>query len=77
MLQSVSGWSGPSFVFRKRQRLLAELQRPVVLAGVAVADGQVVHAHERVGVVGAELRLPQRQRLLAELQRLVVPAGVA
>ena len=48
----------------QRQRLLEELQRPVVLAGGGIADGEVGHALERVGVVGAELRLLQRQRLL-------------
>ena len=44
-----------------------------------VAVGQVVHAHERVGVVGAELGLFKRQRLLAELEGVGVPAegGVA
>ena len=50
-------------------------QRPVVLAGVGIADGEVVHAPERVGVVGPELRLLQRQRLLEELDRPVVLAG--
>ena len=57
MLASVSGWSGPSFAFSQCQRLLVELQRPVDLAGVGIAVGEVVHAGERVGVVGAELRL--------------------
>ena len=32
--------------------------------------GQVVHAAERVGVVGTELGLLERQRLLAERQGL-------
>ena len=32
---------------------------------------------ERVGVVGAELGLPQRQRLFVELQGLRVPARSA
>ena len=59
----------------QRQRLLVELQRPVVLAGVGIAVGEVVHAMERVGVVGPELRPRQRQRLLVELQRPVVLAS--
>ena len=71
----MSGWSGPELRLHQRQRLLEELQRPVVLAGVGIAVGEVVHAAERVGVVGAELRLLQRQRLLEELQRPVVLAG--
>ena len=70
------GVVGAELRLPQRQRLLVELQRPLVLAGVDVAGGEVVHAPERVGVVGAELRLPQRQRLLAELQRLVALAGV-
>ena len=75
MLASVSGWSGPSFAFRSASVSSTELQRPVELAGGGIAVGEVVHARERVGVVGAELRLLQRQRLLAELQRAVVLAG--
>ena len=54
----VSGWSGPSLAFVERQRLLEQRQGPVELPGVLVASGEVVHAAEGVGVVGAELRLP-------------------
>ena len=70
------GVVGAELRLRERQRLLEELQRPVVLAGVGVAAGEVAHARERVGVVGPELRLLQRQRLLAELERPVMLAGV-
>ena len=73
MLISVLGWSGPSFAFPQRQRLLAELQRLRLSAQGVVADREVVHALQSVGVVGAQLRLVQRQRLLAELQCLRVP----
>ena len=58
---SVSMCSRPSFAFCQRQGLLAELQRPVVLAGGVIAVGEVAHAPEGVGVVGPELRLLQRQ----------------
>ena len=44
MLVSVSGWSGPSFAFRQRQRLLEERQGAVELAGGLVGRGEVVHA---------------------------------
>ena len=40
------------------------------------ADGQIDHAHERVGVVGAELDLPQGHCLFAELLGVAVPAEV-
>ncbi len=43
-------------------------------AGGRQGSGQVIHAHQRVGVVGAELGLPQGQRLLVELERLGVSA---
>ena len=73
MLVSVSGWSGPSLAFFSVRvsswSLRASACRPRV-----VDVGQVVHARERVGVVGAELGLPQRQRLLVELEGLGVPA---
>ena len=46
-----------------------ERQRPVELAGGLVAESEVVHAGERIGVVGAELGLPERQRLLEQRQR--------
>ena len=68
MLASVSGWSGPSLAFMKRQRLFAELEGLGVPAEGGVAGGQVVHARERVGVVGAELGFLQRQRLFVELE---------
>ena len=58
---------GAQLCFRERQSLIEELQCPVVLAGVGIADGEVMHAPERIRVVGPELRLPQRQRLLVEL----------
>ena len=76
MLLSVSGWSGPSFAFRSASVSSKSGSARSILPAAAIADGEVVHARERVGVVGAELRLPQRQRLLAQLQRPVVLAGV-
>ena len=62
MLWSVSGWSGPSLAFRSVERLLVQLEG-VGDAGRAslVAAGEVVHALERVGVVGAELGFRERQ----------------
>ena len=56
MLASVSGWSGPSLAFRSVSVSSAERQRFRVPA-VGVADGEVVHASKRVGMVGAELGL--------------------
>ena len=66
MLESVSGWSGPSLALRRASVCFAERQGVGVAAEGVVAVGQVVHARERVGVVGAELGLLQGQRLLVE-----------
>ena len=77
MLIRVSGWSGPSLDFlwasvsSKSGRALSSFPACVV------AVSQVAHAGEGVGVVGAELGLPQRQRLLEERQGLVqLPGGL-
>src|SRR4051812_32510527 len=51
--------------------------RPGCATGGLQGAGQVAHAPERFGVVGAELGLPKRQRLLAELEGAVGLAGVA
>ena len=75
MLVSVSGWSGPSFAFLSASVSSKSGRARSSLPAVLVADGEVVHAGERVGVVGAELRLPQRQRLLEERQGAVELAG--
>ena len=55
---------GAELGFLKRQRLLAELEGVGVPAEVAVAVGQVRHARERVGVVGAEVLGVERAGLL-------------
>ena len=46
---------GAELGFQERQRLLVELEGLGVPAEAGVAAGQVVHALERVGVVGAEV----------------------
>ena len=76
MLTSVSGWSGPSLAFvslsvssksgRARSSFPACLIRP----------GEVVHAGERVGMVGAELGFHELERLLEERQGQVQLPGI-
>ena len=44
MLMSVSGWSGPSFDFCSASVSSRSFSSPVVLAGVVIAGGEVVHA---------------------------------
>ena len=55
MLVSVSGWSGPSLAFRSFSVSSKSGRARSSFAGGRYALGQVVHARERVGVVGAEL----------------------
>ena len=69
MLASVSGWSGPSLAFRSASVSSWSFSASACRPRSVVAGGQVVHALERVGVVGAQLGLAQRQRLLVELER--------
>src|SRR5204863_8505957 len=59
------------------QGLFEERQGLTQLPSVTIRRGQVVHTGERIGVVGAELRLPLLQSLLVECQGLVEPAGSA
>ena len=75
MLVSVSGWSGPSLAFTELQRLLEERQGQVQLPGSLIRHGEVVHAGERVGMVGAELRFLELQRLLEKRQGQVQLPG--
>ena len=77
MLTSVSGWSGPSLAFVQLQRLLVQPGASACRPQVGVADGEVVHARQRVGVVGAELGLPQLERLLVQRQRSACRPGSA
>ena len=57
MRLDVSGWSGPSFATLSlsvpSSNAIASSSRPAD----AVGDGEVVAAPERIGVVGAQLRL--------------------
>ena len=73
---SVSGWSGPSFDSSQLERRLVHLDGLVGAAGVEVGRGEVVAAGERVGVVGAELRLSLLERRLVHLDGVVGAAGV-
>ena len=66
---------GAELGFPELQRLLEERQGQVQLAGILYADGQVVHARERVGMFGAELGFLELQRLLEERQGQVQLAG--
>ena len=58
MLVRVSGWSGPSLAFLSSSVSSNSGRARSSLPGGLVAAGEVVHAGERVGVVGAELGLP-------------------
>ena len=53
MLESVSGWSGPSFNFR-RARVCSRSVSARSFWPAGVAGSEVVHARERLGVVRAE-----------------------
>ena len=68
MIVSVSGSSGPSFAF-EFQRLLEERQGQVPLPGIPIRLGEVVHAGERVGIVGAEVLPVQGRGPLQEPDR--------
>ena len=74
-MASVPGWSGPSFdsysLSVASKIGIASALRPASLVG----GGEPVAAGERVGVVGAELRLAQLQRRLVERDRLGGAAG--
>src|SRR5262245_60432782 len=68
----------PAFVY-KPGRKIAEVKSSETLCAkkVSIAVGHVIHAPERVGVVGAELGLLERQRLFVELEGRGVPAEVS
>ena len=72
-LPSVSGWSGPSFDSQSLSVFSYSSIASDVRPAVAVGDGQVVAAVERVGVVGAQLGLPDFERPLVERDRLGRP----
>ena len=55
MLVRVSVWSGPSFALLRLSVSSIYWQGQVELAGGLVAQGELVHAFQRVGVIGAEL----------------------
>ena len=73
---SVSGWSGPSFASISLSVCLVQRDRLGGAAGVEVGHGEVVAARERVGVVGAELRLLKLERRLEQRDGLGGAAGV-
>ena len=77
MQSRVLGWSGPSLAFTVASS--SSCSRSALACPASrrpVARRQVAHADEGVGVVGAELGLPQRQRLLEERQGPVQLPGV-
>ena len=78
MATSVSGWSGPGAwpcsplsPFRSEQG--QGLGQP---AGGLVGHGEVIHRHQRVGVVGPQLGLEPLERLLNSGTASAEPAGV-
>ena len=72
MLPSVSGWSGPSLAFFRASVSSWSLRASACRPRACVAVGQVVHALERVGVVGAEVPAVERPGRL-ELPRRDAP----
>ena len=72
MLSSVSGWSGPSLAFRSLSASSKCGMASFSRSPVHIGHGEVVHALEGVGVVGAERRLPHGQRPREQLRRPVV-----
>ena len=54
---------GAGLGFLELQRLLVQRQGQVELPGSLICNGQVAHADERVGMVGAELGFPELQCL--------------
>ena len=46
-------------------------------AGGVVRLGQVVHAHQRVGMIGAKLGLTELERVFVQQHSFLEPAGVA
>ena len=59
----VSGWSGPNLDSVKLERLLQQRQRQLRLAGSPIRLTEEGHALQRVGMIGAELGLPDLERL--------------
>ena len=46
---------GAELGFLELERLLEKRQGQVQLPGILIGHGKVVHAHERVGMIGAKL----------------------
>ena len=76
MLWSVSGWSGPSLAFMSLSVSSRSGRARSSFPAFMIRHGEVVHADERVGMVGAELGLPELERLLEERQGQVQLPGI-
>ena len=74
MLASVSGWSGPSSLMSFS--VSSKSGWPGPASRHPDTPGEVVHAGERVGMVGAELRFRELQRFLEERQGQVQLPGL-
>ena len=66
---------GPS-CFPELERFLEKRQGQVQLPGSLISQGKVVHAQERVGMIGAELGFLELERLLDERKGQVQLPGI-